>query len=100
MFVPCNPMLRERELTKILVDSGSRVLICLDDLYEHVAVKALPATAVETTITTSARDFLDDGDNPAMLREVAAGECAGSVSLLQVLAEFHNTTPPGARTDR
>ena len=58
VVVPCNPMLRDRELTKILVDSGSRVLICLDDLYEEVAVKSLPATAVETTITTSARDFL------------------------------------------
>ena len=33
VIVPCNPMLRERELVKILTDSGSRVLICQDDLY-------------------------------------------------------------------
>ena len=42
VVVPCNPMLRDRELTKILVDSGTRVLICLDDLYDDVAVKSLP----------------------------------------------------------
>ena len=58
VVVPCNPMLRGRELTKILNDSGSRVLICQDDLYHSVAMAAVPATAVEQTITTSALDFL------------------------------------------
>jgi long-chain acyl-CoA synthetase len=59
VIVPCNPMLRERELTKILTDSGSRALICHDDLYATVARAALPLTAVQHTITTSALDFLD-----------------------------------------
>ena len=63
VVVPCNPMLRGRELVKILNDSGSRVLICQDDLYAAVAVAAVPATAVEQTITTSALDFLA-GDRP------------------------------------
>src|SRR5205807_835853 len=31
VIVPCNPMLRERELVKLLTDSGSRVLICQAD---------------------------------------------------------------------
>jgi len=43
--VPCNPMWRERELAKILSDSGARVLICQDDLYRDVARAALPTTA-------------------------------------------------------
>ena len=42
VIVPCNPMLRERELVKILSDSGSRVLICQEDLYAEVARAALP----------------------------------------------------------
>jgi long-chain acyl-CoA synthetase len=68
VIVPCNPMLRERELVKILVDSGSRVLICQDDLYIDVAMAAVPATAVEYTITTSALDFLaTDSAVPVML---------------------------------
>ena len=61
VIVPCNPMLRERELVKILSDSGSRVLICQEDLYADVARAALPSTAVQHTITTSPLDFLDPG---------------------------------------
>ena len=61
VVVPCNPMLRERELVKILTDSGSRVLICQDDLYAESAKAALPSTAVRHTITTSALDFLEPG---------------------------------------
>ena len=59
VIVPCNPMLRERELTKILSDSGSRILIAQEDLYADVARAALPATAVQHTITTSPFDLLD-----------------------------------------
>ena len=58
VIVPCNPMLRERELTKILSDSGSRILISQEDLYADVARTALPATAVQYTITTSPFDLL------------------------------------------
>jgi long-chain acyl-CoA synthetase len=62
--VPCNPMLRERELVKVLGDSGARVLVCQDDLYRDVAMAALPSTAVRHTITTSALDFLADDTAP------------------------------------
>ena len=61
VIVPCNPMLRERELTKILSDSGSRILISQEDLYADVARAALPATAVQHTITTSPFDLLEEG---------------------------------------
>jgi long-chain acyl-CoA synthetase len=59
VIVPCNPMLRERELVKILSDSGSRFLICQDDLYADVAQAALPSTAVQHTITTTPLQFLE-----------------------------------------
>src|SRR5215216_4574219 len=61
VIVPCNPMLRERELTKILSDSGSRILIAQEDLYADVARSALPATAVQHTITTSPFDLHKEG---------------------------------------
>src|SRR5438874_234488 len=61
VIVPCNPMLRERELVKLLTDSGSRILICQEDLYGDVAHAALPAVAVQHTITTSPLDFLAPG---------------------------------------
>ena len=68
VVVPCNPMLRERELAKILIDSGSRVLVCQDDLYAEVACRVLSSTPVCTTITTSALDLLEaGGEIPRML---------------------------------
>jgi len=42
VIVPCNPMLRERELVKILSGSGCRILICQEDLYADAAKAALP----------------------------------------------------------
>jgi long-chain acyl-CoA synthetase len=94
VVVPCNPMLRERELAKILVDSGSRVLVCLDDLYEQVAVRALPATAVELTITTSAHDFLDDDVVPELIAGVGAGPCVGTSRLANLLEQYKGQDVP------
>ncbi len=59
VIVPCNPMLRERELVKILSGSGCRVLVCQEDLYADVAQAAVPSTAVAHVITTSPLEFLD-----------------------------------------
>jgi long-chain acyl-CoA synthetase len=59
VIVPCNPMLREAELAKVLAGSGSRVLICQEDLYADIAQAAVPSTAIEHVITTSPLDFLD-----------------------------------------
>src|SRR5215510_10408651 len=62
VIVPCNPMLRERELAKILSDSGSRVIVCQEDLFAEVARTTLPSTAVQHSITTSPLDFLPEGE--------------------------------------
>ena len=68
VVVPCNPMLRERELVKILAGSGCRVLLCQEDLYVQVAQAALPSTAVQHVITTSPLEFLDPAQAlPAVL---------------------------------
>jgi long-chain acyl-CoA synthetase len=66
--VPCNPMLRERELVKIVGDAGCRVLLCQDELYSDVVRAALSTVGVCHTITTSALDFLaPDEPVPAVL---------------------------------
>ena len=59
VIVPCNPMLRERELKKILSGSGCRLLVCQEDLYADVAQAAIPSTAVAHVITTSPLEFLE-----------------------------------------
>ena len=77
VIVPCNPMLRERELAKILSDSGSRVLVCQEDLFAEVARTTLPSTAVQHTITTSPLDFLPaDAPLPPVLAGVTRARAA------------------------
>jgi long-chain acyl-CoA synthetase len=94
VVVPCNPMLRERELVKILSDSGSRVLLCQDDLYAEVARGALPATAVQHTITTSALDFLHPGRPvPPNLARATRLRSPGISDLLQLVERHRGEVP-------
>jgi len=94
VIVPCNPMLRERELVKILSDSGSRVLICQEDLYADVARAALPSTAVQHTITTSALDFLEPGaPAPRGLAGMTRGRRAGVPDLLDLVDGHRGQAP-------
>ncbi|MDQ3842110.1 MAG: long-chain fatty acid--CoA ligase [Actinomycetota bacterium] len=61
IFVPINPMLKEKELDYHLNDSGTKVLVCLESLYESVAKDVLTGTSVEHVFTTSELDFLPEG---------------------------------------
>jgi long-chain acyl-CoA synthetase len=93
-IVPCNPMLRERELVKILSDSGSRVLICQEELYAEVARAALPATAVEHTITTSPLDFLDSATPaPRLLAGTRRVRYPGIPDLLELAERYAGEIP-------
>lgn len=67
IVVPLNPMLKARELTYHLDDSGAKVLVCLESLYRDVAKEVVPDTAVEHVFTTSELDFLPEGANYANL---------------------------------
>ena len=94
VIVPCNPMLRERELVKILSGSGCRILICQEDLYADAAKAALPSTAVEHAITTSPVDFLDpERPLPAMLAGVAPLRPPATTDLLDLLTRHKGRTP-------
>src|SRR5687767_12159330 len=94
VIVPCNPMLRERELAKVLTDSGSRVLICQDDLFIAVAQGTLPSTPVQHVITTSALDFLDPAlPVPAVLAGVNRLGDTTVPDLMPLLEEHAGLTP-------
>lgn len=50
--MPCNPMLRERELSHHLEDAGARAIVTLDELHRDVAaaaVRRLPSLDVVVT---------------------------------------------------
>jgi len=94
VVVPCNPMLRERELGKILRSSGCLAMICQEDLYVDVGRAALPATAVRHTITTSPLEFLDSGKPlPTMLAGVRRNPSADATDLFEIVARHKGERP-------
>jgi long-chain acyl-CoA synthetase len=94
-IVPCNPMLRERELVKILALSGARTLICQEDLYAEVARAALPATEVELTITTSPLEFVDPTKPlPTMLSGMSRAKPGETEDLMEIVARHAGESPP------
>jgi len=94
VIVPCNPMLRERELAKILRASGCRVLVCQEDLFADVGQAALPQTAVELVITTSPLDFLEpEAHLPPALSGIRRSRAPNTADLLELAQEFAGRTP-------
>ncbi len=93
--VSINPMNKERELTELLTDSGSTVLVCLEGLYRDVAAKVVPGTAVRTVITTSELEHQTRTD-PRIFAGIGRIACAGTLDLTELLARFAGHTPPAA----
>ncbi len=97
IVLPVNPMLKEKELDYHLNDSGAKVLVCLESLYESVARETVPDTAVEHVLTTSELDFLPEGaeEDLAPLADASRRRFEGVPDLLETLRA---TEPdPGAR---
>ena len=94
VVVPCNPMLRERELGKILRSSGCLAMICQEDLYADVGRAALPATAVQHTITTSPLEFLDFAKPlPTVLAGMRRNRHTDTADMLEIIARHAGERP-------
>lgn len=94
IVVPVNPMYRRTELTHVLSDSGSTVLVCQESLFEEVAREVVPNTPVKFTITSSELDFLND-EVPASL-EKSVKQVPGDTDDLWELIKKHDGTRPAA----
>jgi long-chain acyl-CoA synthetase len=92
--VPLNPMLRQRELRPLLVDSGAKVLISLDDLYESCGRDAIEGSAVQTVVTTSACDLVD-GPRPVHLP--APIRAADTLDMLELIHAHDGQRPADGR---
>lgn len=94
--VPLNPMFKEKELAYHLEDSGAKVLVALESLWESVGRTVVPASRVEKVVTTSELDWLGAEPPPSVFaasRKVGAVD--GTIDLAESLAA---TTPdPSAR---
>jgi long-chain acyl-CoA synthetase len=58
VVVPINPMYTDRDLSHLLDDSGTSLIVCQDDLYESIVKNALEEIDPFPVITTSALDML------------------------------------------
>jgi long-chain acyl-CoA synthetase len=97
--VPVNPMLKQRELSYVLRDSGARAIIALNDLWNSVAAHALSGTSVDVRITTSPLDYLDgqalDGqaEVPAILAGLGQPAAPGADDLRELLRAHAGERP-------
>jgi long-chain acyl-CoA synthetase len=95
--VPVNPMYTAKDLDHLLSDSGARLILCEDLLYEKT-VRA--AAGGRTVITTSAHDFLgEEQPVPAQLTGGPKQVFAGTVDFMDLIRRFAGRhveeNPPG-----
>jgi len=83
--VPCNPMLRERELARQLADCGAAGIVTLESLYGETVAAASAAAGLRFVVTTSELDLLDR-EPPALLAGVERARSPGTHDLLELLA--------------
>lgn len=95
--VTVNPMLRQRELSAILDDSGAAALISLDSLHTAVAADVVSGTSVKTALTTSPLDYLDRV--PSVLADAPRGRPDGTQDLGDLVDRYAGEQPPAVRVD-
>lgn len=95
VMVSVNPMNKERELETLLVDSGARVLVTQEALWEDVArgVVASGNSAVDIVITTNEIDYVV-GDIPTILKGSKKSIAADVSDLQNLISEFSGKVPP------
>ena len=83
--VPCNPMLRERELVRQLTDCEATGIIALESLHRETVAAAAPRAGLRFVVTTSELDLLD-GPPPGVLAGVDRTRDPDAHDLLELAA--------------
>jgi long-chain acyl-CoA synthetase len=94
IMVSVNPMLKGREVTTLLTDSGARALVAHESLWHEVAKEVVPSTAVQIAVTTSELDFLGEGDVPALLGDAKRARDPETIDLLELIEAHRGDRPP------
>jgi long-chain acyl-CoA synthetase len=92
IMVSANPMLRHKEMTTLLEDSGAKVLLTLESLWHDVAREVVPSVPVETVITTSELDYLG-GDVPSLLAGSERRRDGETLDLVELVEEHRGRRP-------
>ncbi|RBY95275.1 long-chain fatty acid--CoA ligase [Blastococcus sp. TF02-8] len=93
VMVSINPMSRTRELSYLLEDSGAKVLVSLEALYDQVARDVVPGTGVELVLTTSELEF-QTRDDERLFAGVSRQRHEGTTDLAEFIAQHRGTPPP------
>jgi long-chain acyl-CoA synthetase len=96
IMVSINPMSRTRELSYLLADSGARVLVCLEQLYDSVAREVVPGTDVELVLTTSELEFQSRNDE-RLFKGLERQSFEGTTDFLRLIEQHRGQTPPPVR---
>jgi long-chain acyl-CoA synthetase len=91
IMVSLNPMLRHKEATALLRDSGASVLLTLESLWDEVGRDVVPEVDVRTVITTSELDLLDEP--PTLLAGSARRRDPATLDLLELVEEHRGRRP-------
>jgi long-chain acyl-CoA synthetase len=93
IMVSINPMNRERELDYQLKDSGAKVLLCLESLYDAVARKVVPDTDVSLVLTTSELDYQTRNDE-RLFAKVGRARHEGTTDLGELIEQHRGESVP------
>ncbi|VXC56889.1 class I adenylate-forming enzyme family protein [Nocardioides sp. AX2bis] len=93
VMVSINPMSRVRELSYLLADSGARVLVSLETLYDEVAREVVPGTAVDLVLTTSELEH-QQRDDERLFAGVSRARHEGTTDLAELIEEHRGQVPP------
>jgi long-chain acyl-CoA synthetase len=93
LMVSLNPMLRHKEVTTLLSDSGAKALVTLEALWHEVARDVVPNVDVTTVITTSELDFLG-GSVPSLLAGTERRRDNDTLDLVELVDAHRGRRPP------
>jgi long-chain acyl-CoA synthetase len=91
IMVSVSPMLKHKELTGLLQDSGASVLITLESLWSDVGRDVVPGSKVCTVLTTSELDYLDRV--PPSLAGAEQRRPKDTVDLVEFVDRHRGATP-------
>ncbi|SDS30781.1 long-chain acyl-CoA synthetase [Nocardioides scoriae] len=93
VMVSINPMSRARELTYLLQDSGAKVLVALEQLYDEVGRDVVPGTAVELVLTTSELEHQTRHDE-RLFAGMSRQRHEGTTDLAELIEAHRGQQPP------
>jgi long-chain acyl-CoA synthetase len=91
-------MSRTRELSYLLKDSGAKVLVCLEQLYDEVARQVVPDTDVQLVMSTSELDYQNRNDE-RLFKDVTRHRHEGTTDFDELIAQHRGQVPPPVRLE-